>query len=755
MTDSNLDQANKSPLMVSGVGQFHTNEPGNQHRKEYLAIDWDDVKALVDNPQTVDKTQAQWLIPSSLPSRNFKEQEAKGAYGLLWADLDKNPPPLNELASIVKDITQGCDYELYNSRSATEDNQKARLLIPLDEPLCYADWRFAQEALNDALEAKGIIPDRANERAAQLCYLPNRGALYKSVSNRSRGTFEPVQAWAEKITAKREKAEDDRLDLELEKEAAKARREALKLSDAPDLIDAFNLAFTPHDWLTTYGYDQHGDSFRHPGSESGSYSCSVKEIGGVLRANALSPNDPLYTDGNGAHDAFSVFTVLMHGGDRNAAMIDAGDNLLAIEGVSWNKAKQREYMAKKELDSLDDLPDLIGEVSNSVVKKSFFTKVSIVDIFTNPPEPQRYIWGDRIPCEASTLLAAHGGTGKSSFALQLAVSASVGAPYLGLPVEQAKTLFFSAEDSKDVIRRRLANICADEMHDPAEVDKNLIVLDATETPCLFEESNINGVKVSGTTSGYDKLVEVIKQEKIEFLIIDNASDTFGANPVDRGAVTKYTRALVRAVKEQGGTVLLLAHVNKVTSKAGTNQTDTEGYADSAAWHNAARSRLFLVADDNNGVLTLKHQKNNYGVKQPPMQFLFRDKGSSLAVLDAEHKAVIDAEASKKIDEYKKPILGLIKEKCNEGILITPSDYQTANNTFKFAKETLFKGEKAGRDLCNKTVSECISEGFLTTVGDKSKHRKDVEKLQITDKGEWFLNSPDASNGEYYELWDII
>ena len=200
-----------------------------------------------------------------------------------------------------------------------------------------------------------------------------------------------------------------------------------------------------------------------------------------------------------------------------------------------------------------------------------------------------------------------------------------------------KTLLFSAEDGKDTIRRRMAGICLADDLDPAEIDKNLIVLDATDVPCLFEEAHVGGgVKRGQVTENYYQLKAMIEAENIKFLIVDNASDTFGANPIDRQAVTKFIRALVRLVRSAGGTVLLLSHVNKATSRAGKAQTDTEGYADSAAWHNAARSRLFLNATDDNGNLSLEHQKNNLGKKQPVLNIAFREDGSSLYVVDAAH-----------------------------------------------------------------------------------------------------------------------
>jgi hypothetical protein len=347
-----------APLITSGIGQLHTNEPDpkkpNKILKPYLTIGFDEIRALVDNPQQLPKAQAQWVIPSTLPSRNFKEQEQNGEYWALWADLDKNPPSLSDLADIVEDLLDDCDFELYNSRSATPDNQKARGLIFLDKPLCYADWRLAQEILNDKLEALGVVPDRANERSAQVCYLPNKGEFYRSDYARNENYFDPMSFWAQEITTKRETIQNEALALEAAQQSSMAKREALTLpdsglSDFEALKNAFNQAYTPHEWMIQAGYAQRGESFRHPFSESGNYSATCQvNTKGELRVNALSSSDRLYTNGAGAHDSFSVYTTLFHNGDTKAAQIEAGDKLLAIGCVSWNKSKQLEWAKQQE-----------------------------------------------------------------------------------------------------------------------------------------------------------------------------------------------------------------------------------------------------------------------------------------------------------------------------------------------------------------------------------------------------------------------
>lgn len=186
----------------------------------------------------------------------------------------------------------------------------------------------------------------------------------------------PFEAWGDTIAAKLAAIEASTAKLEASKIAAAERRAVLKLSDAPNLMTAFNQAFTPHDWLVTAGYDQRGDTFKHPNSETGNYSASVRpDASGVLRVNTLSPFDPLFVASGGAHDAFSVFTVLMHNGDMDAALKDAGDNLLTIGSVSYNKAVQIEWAKKNKAEQAPNIAPT--------------PQLQQIDYSTMPPEPDQ------------------------------------------------------------------------------------------------------------------------------------------------------------------------------------------------------------------------------------------------------------------------------------------------------------------------------------------------------------------------------
>lgn len=348
-------------LMVSGYGQLHTNEPDPSNPAKsltpYTTIDLNAVRAMVDNPQRVDKAQAQWLIPSTLLSRSFREQKERGKYWLLWADVDKNPQGIDAVENALIRAIGFVDYEIYTTASATKDNMKCRVLILLVSALDYDKWVICQELLNGILEDAGIEPDKASERSAQLCYLPNRGECYENLSSRNNTPFAPNTAWAKLINERKKELISQAQELEAEKQAAMERKAARSTFNGVSLIDAFNDAYTVQDILIQSGYEQRGNTFKHPNS-SGSFSASVKDG----RVHALSTNDPLYSD-LGAHDAFSAFTVLFHGGNETKATMDAGDNWLAIGGVSFNKHNQIEYATQhntmaKEKESDDVIDDL-------------------------------------------------------------------------------------------------------------------------------------------------------------------------------------------------------------------------------------------------------------------------------------------------------------------------------------------------------------------------------------------------------------
>jgi hypothetical protein len=447
------------PALTSGFGQLHTNEPDPAKPRKrlmpYKSIDWTGILLLVDNPQRVDKEVAQWLIPSSLLSRTFKTQLDHGEFWLLWADFDPGNPAASVIAQAIADITGNAQCEVYSSRSSTAAVPRTRALIPLGQPLTGADWSMAQEVLNELLVDAGMVPDRASEGPAQLCYLPNRGEHYETRSQRNGHLFYPMTAWVDLIAAKHRAVDDAEQALLAERKAAAARkvaRPAPTSSGGASLIETFNAVHHVVDILLRAGYAQRGSSFRHPDSQSGSFSAGVKDG----RVHALSSSDALYTGGggSGAHDAFSAFCALTHGGNQKAALKDAGDNWLTIGTESWNRFEQREWAQQQGQDrSRDQSPGVTlehgGDGDDDCLDDHPLAK--FLDLSNEPMAPRWIVPG--FIGSGVVLIAGAPGVGKTSSILPLSMLvAGLHAPGDPLAPRHWRHVVYVAEDVEQARR---------------------------------------------------------------------------------------------------------------------------------------------------------------------------------------------------------------------------------------------------------------------------------------------------------------
>lgn len=283
-----------------------------------------------------------------------------------------------------------------------------------------------------------------------------------------------------------------------------------------------------------------------------------------------------------------------------------------------------------------------------------------------PPAPSFWIQ-DYVPARVVTLLGAHGGAGKTMLGLVAAACIATGRPFMGKQTKRARVLFLSGEDDMTTVQWRMAQICREYGIDPAALDGWLTAIDATEDdPTLYIESIVNGTRIGIPTDGYKQLRSFV-EDGHDVLIIDNASDVYGADENSRPQVRGFMRALAKLVKGRSGAIILLAHVDKNTARSNSG---TEGYSGSTAWHNSARSRLFLKADETGGLI-LEHQKSNFGKRAEPINLCW----SPHAVLTVNGSAASVAGAD--TDERDK-VLQLVLEFYQRGENISPFPHSPAN-----------------------------------------------------------------------------
>jgi hypothetical protein len=339
--------------LVSGFGQHHTAHPDKENPRTYVTITLEQIMAMAENPSSVAKDKAQWMIPSTTggaEARGHAFQREHGVFRALWEDLDDvQGLTFQEVVERIKRAIPDVQALVYTTRSATPDNPKCRAIIPLAEGIPGADYPMMAKILNDRLKAAGLIPDRATERTGQLCYLANRGEFYQYHYIEGE-TLSPASHFAEEI-----QAETERLKAEAAEREAR-HREALRKTQAridtgqADPIAAYRETYPVKTALERYGHTRQQDrKWLPPGSESGKAGGTVKD-GKVHFFNGCMSGFGRPSKGGGTWgDGFDLFTFHEHGGNFNRAVQAAGEMFYRTdpetgERITITLFNQRQHM---------------------------------------------------------------------------------------------------------------------------------------------------------------------------------------------------------------------------------------------------------------------------------------------------------------------------------------------------------------------------------------------------------------------------
>lgn len=216
-----------------------------------------------------------------------------------------------------------------------------------------------------------------------------------------------------------------------------------------------------------------------------------------------------------------------------------------------------------------------------------------------------WLWRDRIPLRAVTLLAGIGGLGKSQASLAIAGEATRG-ELTGHP--EAVLLFTAEDDLEAVVRPRL---------EAAQADAALVFALRMNADLWLPD-------------GIDELHELVRQTQARLIIFDPllayvAEETETHKERD---VRVLIRRLHDVAAEFDAAVLAVMHFKK-----GAEADALYRVSGAAGFGNAARSVLAAARDPNDETRrVLVHVKNNYGVEKPAIRFEVRQFGESSAVV---------------------------------------------------------------------------------------------------------------------------
>jgi len=448
-----------------------------------------------------------------------------------------------------------------------------------------------------------------------------------------------------------------------------------------------------------------------------------------------------------AHDPAARLVLVPDVGKEDAAAKIAAEHGCAVAYLPQGEANNFDANDLMQREGGDVLAALLESASEPPKPEPLLKPVSVGDVLTHPAPPPAFVWDDYLPRGVVALFGAHGGTGKSTIALMLAVATVTGRPLFGVATEQSPAVFVSLEDGARIVRHRLAGICRAWGIDPMALG-GLHIVDGTENPELFAA---DARSAGNVTAAYLELARLVESTRAGLVVVDNASDSFGGDEINRRQVRGFMRALVQVARLTDCAVCLLAHVDKGTSR-NRKAEGGEGYSGSTAWHNSARSRLFMTRDES-GLLTLEHQKSNLGKRAEPLALVWPEGGLPMLAGDAPNFDGLNASAQGRSDDTAAAaLLVLLAEFEGREQYASPAA-QARNNVHALLRvEPAFQRLKLNRDATARIVNQCQRAGWLESLDYRSPDRKQRQRWTVSQKGREFagLPAPTAPTAPTYE-----
>jgi RecA-family ATPase len=310
-----------------------------------------------------------------------------------------------------------------------------------------------------------------------------------------------------------------------------------------------------------------------------------------------------------------------------------------------------------------------------------------------PLEPMRWLATNRIPAGDVTILSGDGGGGKTTVALQLAVSVERGlGDWLGTTCEAGPVIFFSGEEPKDEMRRRLQRVARKRGLEPADL-AGLHFHFADPDACLLGVARKDGTMAPAPL--FTSLAAATRDIRPALIVVDSIAATFGGNQNDRVHARTFVGLFRTLARQTGCAILLLDHPSLSGITSGT------GRGGSMDWQNATRARLHLETvegDDGSTGRVLAVKKTNYGPCGEKVKLQWDDGCFVLqGTASAPHQAAANATAEQRYLECLDAVITQGRHVCpGKGRGYAPKEFAEmpqANGmtarAFQAAQERLF------------------------------------------------------------------
>ena len=314
--------AQDSVDFCAGFGTGHTNKMGNN---PYQKINMQKIYELLKSPQQVDKNEALWTTFCTVTNENGRNGEylkSHGRYVALWLDIDGDVESWEQLKTDVASFSS-LSFA-YTTASATNNNLRARIIFPLEQPIKFEQYYRCQVYLNSTFNKFGYKVDESNQRPNQLCFLPNNtnGFYLYEVC---KGGFFDVHYILSSTPSKTQisKTASPVLPQSNDKPTKEVKNLSSPVLSGNGVIDQFNQEQSLKDLLEKYGYTPMDENrYTSPLAEN--------KTGGVVvdgerwisfHQSDLNSMGRINAEGNNCYgDAFDLYKYFEHGNDTKSAV---------------------------------------------------------------------------------------------------------------------------------------------------------------------------------------------------------------------------------------------------------------------------------------------------------------------------------------------------------------------------------------------------------------------------------------------------
>jgi RecA-family ATPase len=315
---------------------------------------------------------------------------------------------------------------------------------------------------------------------------------------------------------------------------------------------------------------------------------------------------------------------------------------------------------------------------------------------------------DAIPGNQAMILNGHGGEGKTLLMLQICVAIVLELPeVLGMLVQRGgPVIFYSGEEDREEIDRRLADILRNTGYHPRDLTGKLHVITRVGEDAILSTAKDDLVT---PTKLYRELEEMSGDLRAVFVVLDSITHVFACNQINIAHAVQNIGLMKRLSRPHRAGCMGIQHVSLEGAKSGMGTFGTMG------WHNFARARAYFqsLADKDrpdDGLRKLSFMKQNYGPRGKPIELQWSEGRFVVpGVASFERKA-----AEYKIDDL---FLMLLDRTNKRGVSVSPN----VSNTYA---PTKLAGEP-----------EAMEQGITRTQLEASMNRLlDNETIRIVTEG---------------------